>query len=435
MAKYRDPRVRVARPYAGTRRQMRTPSHPFQLRYKPFQIQPFLLSPVLPGETMKNLVLQSRVVTKPIVNPLLGWWTEYMFFYVKLKDIQAHIEGPHMTGFVDEMVTDPAGYNPATLRSAADRKYNHPGGTNWAKYCLQVVTEYYFRDQGEDWDASGLVDGMPLAQYAGKNWMDSLTLETDKRLDRDTDMDLNNDGNIGVQESLDAMAIWQAQRDAGLESLDYEDWLRTFGVAAPEEVPESFNRFRPELLRSFREWAYPTNTVEPTTGVPSSAVSWVIGKSADKDRRFLEPGFIFGVTVSKPKIYVKDTSGGLASYLETLENWLPALSHANYEKGFINFGGTSGPLASKFGTGPGYTGYWLDLRDLFVYGDQFVNFAPDAAGGAISVVKGTGGTRYPLAADINALFTGADKYIQCDGIVNLAIAGRQADHTPGRKVL
>lgn len=434
MAKYRDPKVRVARPYSGVKRTVRSPAHPFTLRYKPFQIQPFMLSPVLPGETLSNLVLQSRVVTKPVKSPLVGWWTEYMIFFVRLKDIQAHIDGPNMTGFVDEMVTNAAGYDPAPLREAADQKFYHPaGGTPWTKYAMQTVIEYYFRDQGEDWDVA-MHDGMPVAQIAGKNWADSLTLADDKRIDRDVNMDINDDGDITVREMNDAQAQWQALRDAGLESLDYEDWLRTFGVQT-EEVPESFNRYRPELIRSYKQWAYPTNTVEPTTGVPSSAVSWVNAFQASKDRFFREPGFILGLTVTKPKVYIKDATGSLASFMETLENWLPALSHADYEKGFKSFAADAGPFPGKFGDTPGTEGYWIDFRDLLLYGDQFVNFAPDATAGALSILTNTGASRYPASADIDALFSGADKFIQCDGIANLSIKGRQVDRTPGRKIL
>ena len=43
-------------------------------------------------------------------------------------------------------------------------------------------------------------------------------------------MDLNADGKVTVQESLNAMEHWQALRDAGLENMDYEDWIRTFAV-------------------------------------------------------------------------------------------------------------------------------------------------------------------------------------------------------------
>ena len=53
-----------------TGRRPRRPSHPFQVRHEPFQIQPFFIAPVLPGETMKNLLLQSRAVTLPLKNPL-----------------------------------------------------------------------------------------------------------------------------------------------------------------------------------------------------------------------------------------------------------------------------------------------------------------------------------------------------------------------------
>jgi hypothetical protein len=45
------------------------------------------IAPVLPGETMKNLLLQARVVSDPIKNPLIGWWCEFYFFYVKHRDL------------------------------------------------------------------------------------------------------------------------------------------------------------------------------------------------------------------------------------------------------------------------------------------------------------------------------------------------------------
>ena len=76
MAKYRDPKVRVASAYGNARRIARNPSFPFQLRTRPFQVQPFMAAPVLPGETLKSLVTMSRVVTKPLANPLIGWWCE-----------------------------------------------------------------------------------------------------------------------------------------------------------------------------------------------------------------------------------------------------------------------------------------------------------------------------------------------------------------------
>ena len=85
----------MAAPRVG--RKLRSPIHRFHLRHYPFQLQPFMLAPVIPGETMKNLLLQARVVTDPIKNGLIGWWQEYYFFYVKHRDL-AGFTGASMNG-------------------------------------------------------------------------------------------------------------------------------------------------------------------------------------------------------------------------------------------------------------------------------------------------------------------------------------------------
>ena len=67
---------------AQMQRKTRRPTHPFQVRHLPFQIQPFLIAPVLPGETMEFGNLQSRCVVDPIKSPFVGWWLEHYVFYV-----------------------------------------------------------------------------------------------------------------------------------------------------------------------------------------------------------------------------------------------------------------------------------------------------------------------------------------------------------------
>ena len=288
------------------------------------------------------------------------------------------------------MVTNPGSYDPSPLRvAAANPLWLHgANATPWAKYATETVVEYFFRDQGENWDVATL-GGMPLAQIANKSWLDSLTLDANKRKNRDVDLDLNNDGDVTAQEFLDGMAIWQAQRDAGLENLDYEDWIKTFGVSVPE-VEDSFSKYRPELVRYYRQWQYPTNTVDPATGTPSSAVSWINSFRGDKDRLFKEPGFIIGLNVTKPKVYIRDQIGSLASHMETLYNWLPALQHDKTELGFGKFGPTAGPLAGS----SRQRRLWVDFRDLLVHGDQFANFVLGAADSALNVVAPDGANRY-----------------------------------------
>ena len=145
----------VVQQVAAAGRVARRPVHNFQLRTRPWQIQPFFIAPVLPGETMKNLSLQSRVRTDPVKNGFIGWWNEYYLFYVKLRDLDGRAD-------FENMILTP-GYSLASYNFAANASYYHAGpGISWVRECLKRVTSEYFRDEGEAWDAA-LVGGLPLA--------------------------------------------------------------------------------------------------------------------------------------------------------------------------------------------------------------------------------------------------------------------------------
>ena len=47
-------------------RKTRSPQHSFNLVNRPFGIYPFMIAPVLAGETLKSALMQSRVITDPI---------------------------------------------------------------------------------------------------------------------------------------------------------------------------------------------------------------------------------------------------------------------------------------------------------------------------------------------------------------------------------
>ena len=61
-----SPRVGVAPDYARTSRQTRRPQHRFNLKTKPYQIQPFCIAPVLPGETLTSAMLQTQSWSDPL---------------------------------------------------------------------------------------------------------------------------------------------------------------------------------------------------------------------------------------------------------------------------------------------------------------------------------------------------------------------------------
>lgn len=420
----RDPRIQIASAYAATKRVMRRPQHTFTLLNRPWQLTPFMIAPVLPGETMKNLTLQHRVVSDPLKAEmkLVGWWTEDFIFYVKIRDFLE----PEKS-ILTNMFLDPATDVSSLRASVSDvTNYTFEQGIKWMEFCMKTITEHFFRDDGEAWN-SHTIDGMPQVQVFGKghnSWTDSLTLDANKR-NRDVAVPAN------IEDLDDQVAHYNALRDAGLVDMDFEDFVRTYGVQVRQEElsPELH---RPELVRYVREWTYPTNIVEPTTGVPTSAVSWSIAQRADKDRFFKEPGFLIGLTVSRPKVNMKNLAGSLVGGMDEVTKWLPAVLQNHYETAFKMF---------TMGLGPARTltdDYWVDMRDLFMHGDQFNNYNGGFVNtpAFIDIPSTSGDPRYAAAGDLDELFAAASpkNVLRHDGVVSLGILGRQRDVTPDRQL-
>lgn len=413
--------ITIARP-ALPRRVNRSPRHPFKLSHKPWQLQPFLLAPVLPGETMKNLLLQSRVVTDPILDPLCGWWLEYYVFYVKLTDLDAREEFQQMIIAPDDFS------NSGLVASAVDWKhYTAEGGIKWSELCLKRVVEEYFRNQGETWNTAA-IDGLPLAAVAEDraNWMQSLIMGDDL-VALDVSVSTAGDDAFTMSELEEARRAYDTAKMFGLTQMTWEDYLVQNGVRAA--VAE--NPHRPELLRHVREWSYPTNTIDPSNGTPRSAVSYAVAERADKDRYFKEPGFIFGITCCRPKVYYRALGGSPAGFMQTPESWLPVSMSNDAWSSLVTHITTSGS-----GPAPVITdadGYAFDMRDLLLYGDQFINFDPTSATGRnlVDLPSSTGAREYVDEDDINSIFvSGTSDQVRQDGIVQLSIASRQRDTTP-----
>jgi hypothetical protein len=393
-------------------RVLRRPQHTFQIRLRPWQIQPFFIAPVLPGETMKNLLMQSRVVSDPIKDPLTGWWCEFYFFYVKHRDLA---QRDMFTNMMLEL-----NYDLSSLIAAANPANYHPGGTiDWVAHCLERVVDEFFRNEGEAVTIS-TIDGVPVASINNQSWLDSVIDET-----------LLPEGASGesapgdTQEDLDLRrAQYEFLRFNSLTNMTYEDYLATFGVRRSKQ-----ELHRPELVRYVKDWSYPTNHVDPATGAPSSALSWAISERADKDRFFSEPGFLFGVSVVRPKVYLSKQIGTAVSLLDSALTWLPAVMREEPYTSLKTVPAAAGPLG-----GNTTNDYVVDVRDLFLYGDQFANFNIAAADQLSKVALPTPDMNKRYASDVDAdgMFKTpltANK-IRMDGVVSLSIAGREEDNTP-----
>lgn len=426
----RDPRVLVAPQYVQQKRTTRRPQHRFNLRFKPYEINPFVLAPVLPGETLTNIMLQAQCWSDPLVSSMknIGWWLQYNFFYVRHRDLP---EGVRL--LLTQMMIDPETDISSLLTSAVNRTtYAFDGSIDWAKMCLEHITSEYFRDEGEDWNKAVGPNGLPLVQIYGRGTSDALEKLTTQDAYEDRRVDLiDAEGHLYANDMSTMYGHWAAMRDAGLTEMDYEDFMRTYGSQVREDEA-SPNLHRAEDLWSLREFTYPTNTVEPTTGVPAVAVGWRTQKSGAKRVFCDEPGFVFGVMYTRPKVYISKQTGSVAGAMQSVQQWLPAILHDQASLGHVFFGAGEGPVPIAFGAGADQ-GYWLDVRDLLVYGDQFINYDPAAEAIAVDLPESATDAqrRYVAAAETYQMFVGADgtaksqKRFEVDGIASISILGRQ----------
>lgn len=393
----------------------RYPVHDFHGRFRPYQIQPIVIAPVLAGETLKNLTTQMRVVSDPVRNRLIGWWHDTYYFYVKLRDLEDIPEAD-----IKKMLMD-LGYDIKTgYSSAASVPFYHNAGVNWLDYCLRQIVKHYFRNGDDAWNIA-MLGGLPLAAIKGRKGIEDSLIPTASLEDEVLDQTPTADISMNALSTLEQ--TWLLMKNAQLTDMTFEDYIEQFGVRQKkgDELGE------PELIRVMQEWAYPTNTIADD-GSASSALSWTIQGRADKDRMFKEPGFIVGVMVSRPKVYFGNQKGYAAHLLDNAFAWLPATLKEQVWSSLKDVPAGQGIYSTIYSA----AGYTLDVRDLFVHGDQML-FDPTALGtndNIMSLPLATSGKdKYPAAADIDALFVGANGKLEAEGTTRFNILGTQLDHT------
>lgn len=416
----------------------RRPKHTWHVRVPPFCLQIVTMAPVLPGETLDNAVMQARVVTDPIINPIIGWWHEYYLFYVP---VSAMAEASEIRGM---FISPETSLGVSTTNNLSHYIGDDTTGGNqydWYDQCHDSILNNWFRDEQsgtiglptQDADSTFTLSGSgwDKVRVEGPGWLDS-AVPTATMAEGSLDvliaenMDTTAGADLYASEIETAMRQYQLLREAGLTNQTYEEYLMTFGVDIPtlENVPI------PELLRYSKAWQYPSNTIDPSNGTPRSAVSWAVTERVDKKRFFKEPGFLCWCTCTRPKVYFNKQTSFAASAMFTVYPWLPATLYDDRRVGFINIG-TDTILKDVSG------GVWFDAKDLFVHGDQFVNFLmTDTASNMVSLPETASGQglnrEFVSDTDIKALFvTGASAYfVREDGVCDFNIAGTVRDTTP-----
>lgn len=408
------------------RRRTRSPKHTFNLKFKPYEIVPAMIAPVLPGETLDSALIQLRAVTDPMLNRLIGGHMELHLFYVKHRGLAAS----DTTGLLQSMMLDPT-TDVSTLKAGANSVpyYNFKTGMDFTAMCHRAVVSAFFRDEGEAWDVA-TIENYPAAQIEQEGWYHSLKEESATGDDDELP-------GVDELEELDILpgfsthyAQWEIMRDNGMTDLTYEDYIRSYGVSVPKADSDSdadgngvVDKHEPELLRSFRKFSYPSNVIDPSNGAARSALYWDTALSADKKRFFKEPGFIYGVMLMRPKIYLGNQKGAAVGLLNDAYAWLPAvlngMGYTSVKEVLDSV--TDGILQNQD------EDYWIDIADLFNYGDQFVNHTMGASAnhGLALPSANNAGRKYVTDAMMESLFvTAGTDYVYADGAAHLNILTR-----------
>ena len=137
--------------------------------------------------------------------------------------------------------------------------------------------------------------------------------------------------------------------------------------------------------------------------------------------------------IVEPKLYLGNQKGHASGLLNSTLSWLPAtLAHLPYASVKEELdSATDGILQS--GSGGPAEDYWLDIKDVFMHGGQFINQAASAAFHALAIPDATL-TKTPTEAMIDSLFAvtdGTASYVETDGAMHFDILGKLRDTTPG----
>jgi len=435
---------------ATPRRVQRSPNHSHHLRHKPYVLQPFMIAPVLAGETVNNILLQDRCVTDPVKGRLVGWWLEHWYFYIPLRSLRM---SPFDTASVglpgDRTPTETMLLNQASPLAAAtyatdstnltsfyeyDAGADTAGMAQWLRAITLQIAQDFFVDEGV---TAPTIDGLPVLKMNGAGWTDSVFKFSElptTSFGFPVNTTPNPDEAEGTMEELDGLyQTYLALKQQTLSDLTFDDYLQTFGVRK-----QMASALGSELLMYRKSWSYPTNTVGTSgedLGVPSSALSWSVAERMDKKRFIKEPGFIVGFTAARPKMYLGRQRAYAAMHMADAFSWMPASMAQNVETSLKTVLAAQGVLG---GTGGRDTdNYVFDMRDLFVRGDQFVaGVSLDGSGTSLHVALDPheddthDQSKYIDATDQMAVFLDTTNgRVEHDGLTSLKVLGTQVDHT------
>lgn len=409
--------IQVLQPGQRRPRFHRKPNFPMTGTMRPFGLYPIMAHLVLPGETLKSASSKWTVISQPLKNPFVGAWLESWLFYVKLTDLDRDLG--------QMFISDT--YSTSGWTSGADRPvfFTQSGEIAWIEKCVNRIHEAFFLTEGETARVN-FGDGIPAVKLNNRAWYQNLMFEP-----AEVALDVT-----GERDHTEQISAWQMVQQMQMTELSYESYLEQYGVKSM-----NLGIGEPEILRFTRSWTKPTNIVEPSTGVATSAWVWNDEMKLEKDKRFEEPGFVIQLATVRPKMYMEGQEYSMLQTLWGFSDFYPAYNLPDPAAGIKRIGTDDPVFKSDLNAAEGEVQLLYDHRDLLSHGEQFINdrtpqySIPFATGWSTIAAANKADVRgeYAESTDIQGLFTGGTADTQTvvyEGITGLTIAGHVQDTTP-----
>ena len=410
--------LQIVQPGQVRTRKRRRPSFDLAGTIRPFGLYPIWATPVLPGETLTKAEVKYRVLSMPIKHPLFGAWFETWMVYCPLTAIDE--------GLAQMFISEDVPTTGFTAAADRPRYFTKAGQIDYVKLATDRFVQAFFRDEEEpSWNTRLIDSDIHLLRRQSMDWAQNLAFVP-------TDMDATLLPSEMPEEGT--LTPLEIMRLSGMSEVTYEKYLQQYGVTAKKaEKAASL----PEVLRYTREWTTPTNTIEPTSGKPSSCWTWGGTIGAEKNKRFDEPGFVIMYACMRPKLLDQTITSSMVGELWGFKDFFPVYNLDDPSAGLKVL-----DSANKTMTRPGGSVDPLlyDHRDLLAHGEQFVN---DWAGPYSLPLIGTRNLAdgqsypnlrgwYPTGATADSLFVdtvGVYKGCYYEGLASVEISGHVVDTT------
>lgn len=372
---------------------LRAPIFPCSGSVVPFGLYPAFAAPLMAGESVQLVNLRGTMISQPLANPLSGGWLEAWIASVPISGLD---KSDPQTGTWKGLVNDVTPVTTGLTAAAQDVQFfTNVGQIDFIKQAYDLLVSEFFQAPGTT-APTGLDGNVVSLPVVGSDWAQNLqvipaTATVATWPEKSVSVDL-----VGMDLDTERTLV---------EAENYREWVQEYGVGDPE--PKTYGG--PRIHRYFRQWVQPSNTIDPSNGVPRASHVFAYRLGLRKGFVVREPSILLVLWTYRPQTFRRSFLGSYIGRMSGLKEWVPPRGNAAWST--IN--GDDPLFPATFDTGAPASDYAFDRSDIWAMGETFINRAdasnpyppPSVGAGITNADTASMRSRYPTLAEVKALFS------------------------------